>query len=321
MANRMDSSGNHPLLSAVVVIGDCRERSQRCVDALYQQTAAHKMEIVIVDLGAEAHTTIKTQGKITTTMIQLSRDVSWAAARKAGIERTLGSIIAFIEDHAVPESDWACSVIEAHQGPWAAVGYAFTNANPDTYISRASLIADYALWMDPLPSGPAGHLPGNNVSYKRDILLALGDRLGEDLGVDFNIHEALKKLGYKLYLEGRALVAHENYDTLGALLQANHHYCRLLAADRTTSGSWSPLKRIVYGVGTPIGAPVIKSLRLLKSLKGRLRVLKPILVSSPILLLTYIWSAIGESLGYLIGRGGSSESFTKWELNLERITR
>jgi hypothetical protein len=43
--------------------------------------------------------------------------------------------VAFIEDHGFPARDGAEKLIEAHVGPWAAVGYAFTNANPKSYLS------------------------------------------------------------------------------------------------------------------------------------------------------------------------------------------
>ena len=304
-----------------MVIGDCRQRSQRCVDALYKQTAGKRMEIIIVDLGADRYPGIQIRRSVRTTVVHRPREEPWARARKAGIDCARGDIIAFIEDHTIPAADWAEVLINSHLGPWAAIGYAFSNANPETYMSRASLVADYALWMDPLPSGPAEYLPGNNVSYKRNVLLSFGDRLGDDLGVDFNIHEALKLKGMPLYLEGNARVAHENYDTLKALLQANHHYCRLLAADRVTSRSWFLPKRLVYGLVVPIGAPIVKIFRLLRSLRGRRNLWLAIITSSPVLLITYLWSAVGESLGYLLGTGTSNESFTKWELNQERVTR
>ena len=321
MDSHKEANGDHPSLSAIVVIGLCRERSQRCVDALYSQTASERMEIIIVDMGADQHSDIRTKQTTKTTVVKVPLQEPWVKARKAGIDHARGDIIAFVEDHTIPAPDWAEVLIRTHQGPWAAVGYAFTNANPETYMSRASLVSDYALWMDPLSSGTAMYLPGNNVSYKREILLELGDQLGDDLGVDFNIHEALRQKGYSLYLEGRALVAHENYDTLMALLEANHHYCRLLAADRVTSCSYSLLKRLGYGLAIPLGAPAVKLMRLFRSMKGRRVLWKSIITTSPVLLVTYLWSAVGESLGYLLGAGKSNQGFIKWELNQKRVTR
>lgn len=307
-------------LSVIVIVGACRKRSQRVVNALYNQTAAKSMEIIIVDLTDETVPRLYKQAVIPTFTINKSTGETWARARAAGIYQARGKIIAFVEDHTIPAQNWADVLIQVHDN-WAAVGYAFTNANPETYMSRASMFSDYALWMVPLPSGPADLLPGNNVSYKRDILLSLGDRLESELGVDFNIHEELKKRKYPLYLEGRAQVAHENYDTLSALLGANHYYCWLLAANRAKSQSWLVGKRIFYSLAIPLGAPLIKFVRLIRSLRGRRALWKDFFITLPVLTLVYFWSAIGESLGYLFGYASSDKEFLKWELNRERISR
>jgi len=305
-------------LSAIIIIGRCRKRSQRAVNALYKQTAASSMEIIIVDLKEEGVPFLDTRKTIPTVYIKKSPEETWARSRAAGIYQARGDIIAFVEDHAIPAQDWAEILIQSHNG-WAAVGYAFTNANPGSYMSRASMFSDYAFWMDPLPSGPSDLLPGNNVSYSREILLSLGDRLETDLGVDFNIHEELKKRGHTLYLEGKAKVAHENYDTLGMALVANHYYCWLLAANRRKSQAWSMGKRLFYGLAAPLGAPLIKIVRLIRRLRGRSALWKDFFITLPVLLLTYFWSAIGESMGYLFGFASSDKEFVKWELNRERV--
>jgi hypothetical protein len=317
----MKKEKKSPALSAIVIIGACRKRSQRAVDALYGQTAAKLMEIIIVDIAEADCLKLETRTAIPTLYIKRPHDETWAHARACGIYQAQGKIIAFIEDHTIPAKNWAEILIQAHRLQYAAVGYAFTNANPGTYMSRASMLSDYALWMDPLPSGQAKLLPGNNVSYKRNILLSLGNRLETELGVDFNIHEALVQQGHSLYLEGRAQVAHENYDTLRALLGANHFYCWLLAANRAQSRSWSFIRRLFYGIAAPLGAPFIKFIRLIVSLKGRKSLWDPFWKSLPVVIIAYFWSAIGESMGYLFGKGSSDKEFTTWELNRERTTR
>ncbi len=279
------------------------------------------MEIIIVDIAEDSCPKLETRAVIPTQYIRKSSDETWARARAYGIYQAQGKIVAFIEDHTIPAQNWAEMLIQAHHVQCAAVGYAFTNANPGTYMSRASLFSDYALWMDPLPSGSARFLPGNNVSYKQDILLSLGNRLETELGVDFNIHEALVQQGHCLYLEGKAMVAHENYDTLGGLLGANYYYCWLLAANRAQSRSWSFMRRLLYGLTVPLGAPFIKFIRLLTSLKGRGPLWNSFWKSLPVIVITYFWSAVGESMGYLFGTGSSDREFTRWELNRERITR
>jgi len=206
-------------------------------------------------------------------------------------------------------------LIEAHNDGWQAVGYAFTNANPINYLSRASFISDYGLWAHPVRHGRAARLPGNNVSYTRDVLLSLGHNLEHALSADFNVHLILKERGVPMYVESRALAAHLNHTRLTDLLGGNFAYCRLLAASRVRTQSWGLPKRIAYGVGVLPGAPLLKLGRLLAGFRGR-RSLWPALASAlPVTLLCYACSAVGESMGYLFREGSSVEKFTESEVD------
>ena len=161
-------------------------------------------------------------------------------------------------------------------------------------------------------------MPGNNVAYRRELLAQFGDRLSSDLGIDFNIHEALKKHGHDLGVSSKAEIAHQNYDRIIGLIQANYHYSKMLAANRISSHNWGFFKQAVYIVGTPIGSPFIRLFRIVKSLRGRHPLVWPFISALPVIYITFFFSAIGESLGYLLGAGQSTEDFNKWELMQQR---
>lgn len=310
---------NPPSLSAIVVVGSRRERSQRVLNALGAQTIAASLEIIVVDLAADAPQ-LKTPPGVRTVYLSRPKTEPWARLRAEGLQCANAKVVAFIEDHCFPAPNWAEVLVEAHKGPWAAVGYSFTNANPKTYISRAGMIADYGLWAHPARHGPTSLLPGNNVSYKRDLLLSFGDQITIVLSPDFNIHETFIKRGLAMFVESRALAAHQNFSFLSDLLRANHAYCRLLAASRVQAQSWGELRRIAYGFGVPLGAPVMKFIRLMRSLRGRHTLWRPLVTALPVIALTYFWSAVGESLGYLLGIGDAEQETNRWELEAERTT-
>lgn len=305
-------------LSAVVLIGTCRDRAQRVLNALYAQTKASEMEVVVVDLAPEGTPPLAVRSEIPTRYVKRPRGESWGPARAAGFRATSGRVVAFIEDHCYPAPGWAAALLSAHEGPWASVGYAFVNANPQTYISRAGFVVDYGPWQHPVHSGPEKLLPGNNVSYKREALQKFDSELDEVLSPDFNMHETLRRNGYQLYMESGAIAAHENFTRLSELNWANHWYCRLLAVSRARSGRWSASRRIFYGLAVPLGAPLIKGFRLIRSLRSRPQLWSTTLAASPIIAVTYFWSAIGESLGYLFGEGAASREFNRWELETQR---
>ncbi len=200
-----------PHLSVVLVVGSQRRRAQRVLDALAAQTAADCIEVVVVDLidGGPAPLHVAPSLR----HVYASRpDINrWGRARAEAVRLASAEVIGFIEDHCFPEPEWAAVLIEAYRGPWAAVGYAFTNANPRTYVSRASMLARYGQFVDPARPGPARLVSGNNVSYRRDLLLSFGSELDGLLTIDFNLQEVLGKRGLPLLVEARARAAHTNF--------------------------------------------------------------------------------------------------------------
>jgi hypothetical protein len=304
-----------PRLSAVVVVGRQRSRAQRCLDALSRQTALDSIEILVADLAADAPALLLRAPERTRRLGMPG--ASWGAARERAVREAGGEFVAFVEDHCVPALDWAERLLEAHREPWAAIGYGFTNANPQTYMGRAAFLADYAPWADPAPHGPARLLPGNNVSYRKDALLALGDGALERCVVDFNLHEALLLHGRRLFVDSRVRVAHENFEDLAGLLAANHEYARLIGSRRAQARGWR-LARAFYALAAPVLVPPLRLVRLAASLRGRPRLVGPVLAALPVLLTTYWVAALGEALGYALGDGGSVERFDFYELHRAR---
>ena len=72
-----------------------------------------------------------------------------ARARADAIKYATSPIVAFVEDHCFPVGDhWAETVIDAHSGPYVAVGPTMQNANPATLTSWANLFVEYGPWTD-----------------------------------------------------------------------------------------------------------------------------------------------------------------------------
>jgi hypothetical protein len=241
----------------------------------------------------------------------------WGEARSAAVRAAGGTYAAFVEDHCVPDPGWARAVIRAHEDGHAVVGYSFTAVNPGSYRSRGGLLTDYGLWLAPLERGPARYLPSNNVSYRREALVGLEDALSTIFAIDFNLHEELRRRGYDLFLEPDALMAHENFERVWSLWRANASFCRLLAANRADSERWTRQKRLAYGAAAPLGAPAIKLVRLTRALRGRGH-WREFALALPIVLSTFAAAAVGESAGYLAGRGESEREVLRWEVDARR---
>lgn len=305
-------------LSAVLVAGSRRDRAQRVVDAVAAQTAVNDIELVIVDLARAGTPRFKVPDSLRSVYLSRPDVARWGIARCEGVRGATGEVVAFIEDHCFPEPEWASILIEEHRNGWGAVGYAFKSGNPESFVARASLLGRYGDFVHPAHRRQAALVGGNNVSYKRDLLLSFGKELEDLLSIDFNLQEMLSKRGVPLFIESRALAAHENFQSVVEEGITGHHYCRLLAAKRAQTQKWSRFRKIVHGIGAPIGSPAIRLWRLIRGLKGR-RVLWPLAIRSvPVIAVIYFFDSIGESLGYLVGAGNSEHWALHWELDADR---
>ena len=308
-----------PELSAILVVGACRSRAQQVLHALSRQTAIERMEIVVVDLAPLGTPRLLCDSPATVRYLDRPKIERWGEARFEALREARAPVAAFIEDHCCPRLDWAEYVLRAHAGPWAAVGYAFVNANPESYVSRAGMLARYGLFAHPASGGSARYISGNNVSYKRAALDQLGDEQEALLDIDFNLHEALLARGEKLFVEARALAAHQNYTRLSGECRTGRPYCRLLAARRARG--WRPWRRMVYGLLSPVAAPTLRLARLLLSLRGRRSLWRDFVAGLPAIVVMYVSDAIGEASGYLAGEGDSQREVLRWELETERAEK
>jgi hypothetical protein len=313
-------SGGKARLGVVMVVGECRDRAQHALDRLCAQSAIDSMRIAVVDVAPESARPLSVPAGAPVEIVRVPGLGEWAPARRAGLERLETPIVAFVEEHCFTEPGWAEALIEAHEGPWATVGYSFRNANPESYVSRSAMLTDYGLWLEPIARGPAQNLPGNNVSYKREAFLSLGDRLEDAFGSDFVAHEAFRERGLPMFLESRARAAHMNFTTVRETGLTNYIWCRAMAARRARAAGWSPIRRTLQGLVTPATAPAFRTGRLLRTMGPRRPLWKPFVLGLPVFLAVSVWAGLGEAAGYLAGPGDSEAQLKRWELDVERVT-
>ena len=308
-----------PDLAALLVIGDSREHAQRALDSLYAQTIVSSMEIVVVDLKTNDAPELSVSPSAPTQYVTPERKTTWAEGRAIAARMAEAPVLAFIEGHCIAEPEWAEALVRAHEQPWAAVGYAFTNPYPESYLSRATLASKYGCWLHPTTSRVTRVLPCGNVAYKRDALLSLGDEMESLLTPDFVVHERFNQQGSGMYVEARAIVAHNSLVELNQLLTSSFLFCRVLASKRVKSQRWNRVKQIGYGLATPIVSPLVAIWRLFSSRSETPSDWTSLVAYLPVVMAKGVASALGESVGYLFGAGSSEIQFIKWELHVGRI--
>ncbi len=305
-----------PALSTVTVVTSQRARAQRTLAGLASQTAVDRLESVIVDAAPPGTPRLEVPGNLR--VRYLSRPgIPHGADRAEGVRSASAGVVALIEDHAVPAPRWAEALIEAHRGPWAAVGYAFAIRHSHSYVNRAALVSEAGQWMHPARPGEVPSLAGTNVSYKRAVLDEIDD-LDAFLIEDVELNDQLTRRGHRMFLEPRALIWHEYFTSVSILVSANFSHGRLVALTR--SGGWSRRRRVLWALGTPLSAPLVRAWRLARTLPGRRAVWRPVVVALPVVAAAYAGAAAGESIGYLFGAGRAADAVMRAELEAPRAS-
>jgi Glycosyl transferase family 2 len=309
---------NHPSMSVVIITPDGYDTIRTVLQHLHSQSARPELELVIVAPVAEAVAVDSPalQGFWAVSVVPFGGILSsTAAARAAGVRAAGAAVVAFVEDHSFPQPGWAEALIAAHRQPWAAVGPAVGNANPDSAISWANLLIEYAPWLEPAAGGAVDHLPGHNSSYKRSILLEYGPNLETMLEAESILHWNLRAKGHRLYLEPAARTLHINFTGYAASARLRFHGGRLFAAARARP--WSRARRLAYTAAAPL-LPVVLFRRLRAQVQQRgLSSTLPRHVI-PALLFLLICSAAGELAGYLLGAGAEAGRIGEFEFHKDR---
>lgn len=300
-----------PKLSVVIATPDRFATIRRTVEELARQTAREAVELVIV---APSRARLEGDEPLLRSfarveIVEVGRVESIGSANAAGILRASAPVVALSEDHAFPRPDWAAALIAAHEGPWAAVGPAVENANPASAVSRADLLIGYGPWIVPAEAGDRAYLPGHNTSYKRDVLLAYGERLPALLEAETLLHWDLRERGHRLYLEPRARIAHANFSLWRSWLPAQFHYGRLFAGLRANRMSLS--RRVVYALGAPL-IPPLRLARLWRDCAARSAGRAP-LSCLHALVAGLALDGLGQMVGYGLGSGGSGARVSRYE--------
>jgi GT2 family glycosyltransferase len=299
-------------LSVILTTPDCYDTIRKTIACLRAQTARDRLEIVIVAPAGRELKLCESELKSFANfhVVEVKAIESIGAANAAGVRDASAPLVAFGEDHAFPDPEWAEALIAAHKQNWVAVGPAVRNANPGSLISWADFLIAYGPWMECVAGGVAEHLPGHNSSYKRSVLIEYGSRLETMLEAESVLHWDLNNRGYQLYLEPRAKISHLNFGTLSSWLPAQFHSGRMFATIR--SRNWCRAKRLFY----TCSAPMIPAIRLYRILRQSYRLrsnLRPAIL--PVLILGLTVSALGEMLGYASGEGNSRKALTHLEFH------
>ena len=305
-----------PLISVVVITPDSYETVSQVMRHLHAQEIRKEMEILLCVPTRAALGPERPEWKdfADVQVLEIGEIRVIAQAKALAVQKACAPVIAFAEEHAFPAKGWARALVERHREPHAVVGPVMVNPNPRMAISWANFLIEYGPWMAPGTSEIRSHLPGNNSSYKRDVLLSLGNRLASALDAETLLQWELGAAGRTLFLESRAVTRHLNITRVASFRRVHFQYGRMFAAQR--AASWRAIRRFLYGLGSPL-IPAIRFIRHVPDIRRNPKLPCRSLSFWMYVALGLFDSARGECVGYLTGPGDSREHI--FELEFHRL--
>ena len=270
-----------------------------------------------VMLGENMENVATWQSRFPAARFAEGRGLAVPVRRQRGVEAAQSQVVALLEDTSLPEPGWLDAMCDAF-----ADGNVSAAAGPvliDPALGgryQALACAEYGRFHperfpqlaldapDPTGTQTVSRLPGNNLAYRRAVLLEILKDSNHGL-IEGEVNEILMARGLSLAFQPQMAVVYSAVDAYGARLGTRMQHGRLYAGQRVAGKSY--LTRLAWFAGSLL-LPAILSAR---SLAGMMRAVKPTAWPKTafwICLMESAW-AIGEGVGYLAGAGRGMEAW------------
>lgn len=198
-----------PALNSLVI--------DRVVGAVLQQVDHRPVEVLIV--GRDEAKLIPQSPLVR--FIDTGSPIGPGAARNRGVAQSRGELLCFLDADCVPQPGWLDRIVQAHEAGHQVVsgGVALSRHG---YWALCDDLLVFGSLLPTTPAGPRHRLPSLNLSIDRSIIMAHAgfDERFFPAGEDSDLSYRLRKAGYTLFCEPRAIVVHaHNRRTIGDALR------------------------------------------------------------------------------------------------------
>ena len=304
--NRRHGAAVMPRVSVVVAFREPPETLEQTLSSLARQERREELEAIVAD------------GSAAGVGDRLGSEFAWVrhlrlppghlpALKASAIAAARGRIVAVLDPRDVAEPGWIDEILAAFTDPAVVgVGGAVVLDGPPTAANLAAYLFEYGAFLPPFDAGPtAGDLPGNNVAYRRRVLVEACAELLATEG--FNkpfCHQRLRQLGGVLVLRPSMRVRHLTRYRFWPFGIRRFHYGRCFGAVRWRRSDRR--RRLLYAAGAPAVALLLTVRHLVHAARHRGR--RRLLVrAAPALVGICVGWGLGEWLGYWLGPGRSCE--------------
>ena len=221
-----------PMISVIVCAYNADSTMEGCL-ASFLDVAYPRFEVVIVDDGSTDQT-----GPISDKYVALRPDIfkvihqpnrGLSAARNAGLYASEGDIIAYTDSDCYVDPHWLHYMAWAFEdGRFTGVGGPNLPPPEDNRIAACVAVSPGAPTHVLITDEIAEHIPGCNMAFKKDALLAIAgfDATYRAAGDDVDLCWRLQNLGYEIGFSAAMMVWHHRRNTIKAYLKQQKGYGR-----------------------------------------------------------------------------------------------
>ena len=307
-----------PKVTIAMVVGNRRKRAVRALTSALGQPEIDQAELILLDAGSPDLEPLDGSDHPSVRTIHTNGTGTFGTLRAMAVRQARAPIVAFMEDHVEVDSGWLAGILRSFEGSWDAVGAEVRNANPQVGISESIAVINYGLWSPPMQAGEVSMLPGNNTSYRREVLLQYEDQLDDLMLSDTVLQWLMAQDGYRLYAEPSISIRHLNPTTPRNAVKAESFYHWAFSALRAQVFRWSTWDRLRYVLLSPV-IPWLRFTRLVRMVRRKSpNRFGAFLGRSPLIVLFLHAAVLGQNMGLVFGMGSSDARFTDFELNSPR---
>lgn len=299
----MNTPAGHAFdLSVVIGTAHPGDDFDRLMAALLPQIADVRGELVLCDGTPEGLPTPFHEDVVVHHLRDPGADVF--ELRVLGTTHAQGWVIAYTEDHCVPEPGWCLGMLDAHRshGHSASVSGATVNGTTATLWDRASFLFTFATVLPPLPQRFAGRVPPPaNISLKHEVLGPYELSAGF---LEFELMPHLTASG-NVAPASNVVVAHHQAGTARWFLVHHFHNGRTTAGllDRSAG-----LRTAMRRIGATLALTPRHLLQTIRELRARPGIDRADLRSVPLVGLILIAHSSGQLVGMFLGPGASPKA-------------
>ena len=277
------------VLSVVVGARSADGSPHACLDALSAQVGPG-IQVIVVEDGDSASPGPAWATRVAHPGARLVPEL-WAE----GLHHATGDLVGLLASTVVPGPEWVARTLALHGHGEAGVGGAIEPGTGLSLVDWGVYFCRYAPYLLPIDEESDLEVPGDNASYRTDIL-ARYRHLWDRAFWEPSVHHAMRADGHRLRMSGDRVVLHAPGAGARAFCRQRFAHGRAHGELRSTGGGRREMLRAV--VTAPLVPPLL-TVRAARAVFARRRLRARFLAASPVVLWFYCWWAAGELSGRL----------------------